>query len=945
MKKLSDRALRKTGTPVEFWCYAMEWAARILSLTAQKLPALKSRTPEEAMVGKTPDISEFAHHTWFEWVWYRDGTSYPESSISLGRWIGVAADVGQPMTYWILTLNCTVIARSSVKSLQDFEKRDPVIISQQEAFMRSIFERKKLSSEFESPWITVDDKFEFDPDEEAEIYSTPEADEFTPESYDEYLSAQLVLPVGEELRRGEVVRRRRDQNGRPVGIRNSNPILDTREYEVIFPDGSSQSYSANVIAENLYSQVDDEGRSYSILQEIVDHEKDDSAVTLEELAASGKPCFTTVGWRFLVSWKDGSTSYVPLREMKDAYPVEVAEYATMASIAHEPTFKWWVPYVLKKRDRIISKVAKGKAKYWTRTHKYGIELPKTIAEALDIDRRTGTTFWRDGIEKEMKNVSKAFQFNDDDTVPIGYKHITCHMVFEIKMVGLVRKARLVAGGHLTDPPSDSVYSSVVTRESVRIMFTIAALNGLDLLGADVQNAYINAPTKEKVYTTAGLEFGSNAGRPAIIVRALYGLKSSGARWRDHLASILRREGFTSSLADADVWMRKARNPCGFVYWEYLLAYVDDILIISHQPHVVIDSLSQHVTFKAGSVEPPKSYLGADVFQITVHDGNQDSPMKQVWCMSASEYVKRAIQEVERELALEDAYLPKRTETPLSSGYRPELDFSMELEGYKVNYYQGLVGILRWIVELGRIDLNVPVSLLSRFMMSPREGHLQQCYHMLAYLKQFNRSRLVFDDAEPDLSEYYFHVCDWSEYYHDAAEPIPPNMPEPLGHSVTTTCFCDTDHAGCKVTRRSQTGILIYVNKAPIFWYSKRQNTVESATFGSEFIALKTAIDQIDALRYKLRMFGILIDGPTKILCDNESVWRNSTNSESTLRRKHTAIAYHRCREAQAAAYVQIGKIGGDDNPADILTKLIPGPKMRALLCRLYYWNKPQSKED
>jgi hypothetical protein len=123
---------------------------------------------------------------------------------------------------------------------------------------------------------------------------------------------------------------------------------------------------------------------------------------------------------------------------------------------------------------------------------------------------------------------------------------------------------------------------------------------------------------------------------------------------------------------------------------------------------VIDSLSQHVTFKAGSVEPPKSYLGADVFQITVHDGNQDSPMKQVWCMSATEYIKRAIQEVERELAEEGAYLPKRTETPLSSGYHPELDFSVELDSSKVNYYQGLIGILRWIVELGRIDLIVPV---------------------------------------------------------------------------------------------------------------------------------------------------------------------------------------------------------------------------------------------
>jgi hypothetical protein len=477
------------------------------------------------------------------------------------------------------------------------------------------------------------------------------------------------------------------------------------------------------------------------------------------------------------------------------------------------------------------------------------------------------------------------------------------------------------------------------------MFTIAALNDLDLLGADVQNAYINAPTKEKVYTTAGLEFGPDAGRPVIIVRALYGLKSSGARWRDHFAGILRQEGFTSSLADADVWMRKTRKPCGFVYWEYLLAYVDDILVISHQPQVVMDSLAQHVTFKPGSVEPPRNYLGADVFRITVHGGNQDSPMKQVWCMSASEYVKRAIEEIERELAMEDAYLPKRTETPLSSGYRPELDFSLELEGSKVNYYQGLIGVLRWIVELGRIDLIVPVSLFSRYMISPREGHLQQCYHIFAYLKQFNRSRLVFDDTEPDLSEYYFHTCDWSEYYPDAAELIPPNMPEPLGHSVTTTCFVDADHAGCKVTRRSQTGILIYVNKALVFWYSKRQNTVESATFGSEFIALKTAIDQIDALRYKLRMFGIPIDSPTKILCDNESAWRNSTHSDSTLRRKHTAIAYHRCREAEAAGNVQIAKIGGDENPADLLTKLVPGHKMRALLCRLYYWNKPPSKED
>jgi len=202
--------------------------------------------------------------------------------------------------------------------------------------------------------------------------------------------------------------------------------------------------------------------------------------------------------------------------------------------------------VLLRRDRFISKLRKGKTKYWQRTHKYGIELPKSVQEALEIDRKTGMTFWRDAIEKEMRNIMPAFQFSDDDKIPIGHKHITCHMIFDVKMVGLVRKAHFVAGGHLTDPPVESVHSIVVAQESVRIMFLIVALNGLDILGADVQNAYINAKTGEKVYTTTGPESGSNAGRPAIIVRALYGLKSAGARWQDHLAMILKEANFRNS---------------------------------------------------------------------------------------------------------------------------------------------------------------------------------------------------------------------------------------------------------------------------------------------------------------------------------------------------------------------------------------------------------------
>ena len=118
--KLVGRVLRHSAAPVEFWCYAAEWAARITRLTAHDLPALKSRTPEEAITGRTPDISEYAHYSWYEWVWYRDQASFPEPKIRMGRWLGVASDVGQATTYWILTDKCTVIARSSIVRLPDY---------------------------------------------------------------------------------------------------------------------------------------------------------------------------------------------------------------------------------------------------------------------------------------------------------------------------------------------------------------------------------------------------------------------------------------------------------------------------------------------------------------------------------------------------------------------------------------------------------------------------------------------------------------------------------------------------------------------------------------------------------------------------------------------------------------------------------------------------------
>ena len=130
--------------------------------------------------------------------------------------------------------------------------------------------------------------------------------------------------------------------------------------------------------------------------------------------------------------------------------------------------------------------------------------------------------------------------------------------------------------------------------------------------------------------------------------------------------------------------------------------------------------------------------------------------------------------------------------------------------------------------------------------------------------------------------------------------MPPKLPKARGRQVSTTAFVDSSHAANKVTRKSHTGYIIFINRVPIIWYSKRQNGVESSAFSSVLVAAKTCVEHISATRYKLRMFGAPLDGPTNVLCDNENVVKNSSRIDSTLHKMHVSIAYHAVRWAVAA---------------------------------------------
>ena len=229
-----------------------------------------------------------------------------------------------------------------------------------------------------------------------------------------------------------------------------------------------------------------------------------------------------------------------------------------------------------------------------------------------------------------------------------------------------------------------------------------------------------------------------------------------------------------------------------------------------------------------------------------------------------------------------------------------------------------------------------VLLLSTHLANPREGHLEAVYNIFAYLNKQPHPPIVLDDRVIRMNEEAFVKSDWKEsIYGEVEEEIPPKAPKPLGNPVCMTCFVDANHAGEYSTRRSQTGFIIYLNNAPIDWYSKRQNTVESSTFGSEFVAMRIALERVRALRYKLRMFGIPIDGPTNILGDNESVVNAASRVEAKLNKKHNAICYHAVREACAAGWVRVGWEPSETNVADLFTKMLTIESRGRLLSSIF----------
>ena len=229
--------------------------------------------------------------------------------------------------------------------------------------------------------------------------------------------------------------------------------------------------------------------------------------------------------------------------------------------------------------------------------------------------------------------------------------------------------------------------------------------------------------------------------------------------------------------------------------------------------------------------------------------------------------------------------------------------------------------------------------MSRFRTAPRKGHLERLKRIYGYLRRFKSAAIRVRVDEPDFSALAVQEFDWAEtVYGKVQEEVPKDIPPPHGKPVVTVTYVDANLYHDIVTGRSVTGILHFCNQTLIEWFSKRQACVQTATFGSEFVAARIAVDQIMDMRNTLRYLGVPVKGRSFLFGDNQAVVTNSVIPHSTLSKRHNALSYHRVREAIAAGVINFYWIDGKLNPADIVSKHWAYPQVWHMLQPILFYS-------
>ena len=932
IKPMMENIQRQSGSPAVGWVLLLKYVLALMNVLALK--SLAWRTPTEVAFGRVPDISPFLQFSYYEPVYCETTGSFPSQLGSVhGRFVGIAENSGPHMTFLVLcddTLRAVprsnVISRSALPpprlpdllttrgedenddddvATTNFDDADAASHEAHDDDDNTATAATLVADNLSDPLLSSDG-----PRLPGHFFTGTEATAILQDRVDKKL---MPLFSPEELIGRTFIRETQDGEKLRAHVCEFVETYDQFNHEQTKgflvqlgdEDGRAKEIIAyNELCEIIEKQMDNEIRNdpetLYTFKKIIGHE---GPLSKQNKTRNGS------AWNVLVQWTDGQETWEPLALMRKEDPITMAEYARTHGLLDTAGWKQLKTYTTKKKKfRTMLNAAKRMSRDTGPRYKFGVRVPKNYKEAKQLDEANNNTLWQDAIDTELKQINDYETFLDkgvDVKMDAPWKRINVHMIFDVKH-DLRRKARLVADGHLTKVPRDSCYSGVVSLRSLRAVIAIAEMNGDPIFQADVGNAYLEAKTKETVYIIAGPEFGALEGHTMVIVKALYGLRTSGARWHEHFADTLRDMGFFPCYAEPDVWMRDTGTK-----YEYVCVYVDDLAIVMENPMEFIELLKSKYNYKLKGVGPLEYHLGADVWR------SSDNVLN----FGSKKYVERLLSNVKEMFGSEvHPHL-----TPLKDGDHPEIDESEFLDADGIQKYQSIIGALQWAVSLCRFDIHCAVMTMGRFRVAPRVGHLERLKHICGYLKKYPEGAIRFNMSVPNDEKYqYADSMDWDySVYGGIKEELPWNAPPPRGKSIRLSCFEDANLYHDYTTGRAAMGMLHMMNGTVVDWFSKRQATVETATYGSEFVAARAGAEQSMDWRYTLRMLGVSIDGPTWMFGDNKSVRDQANLPHATLSKRHNALAFHRVREAIAAGVIVFNHVMGVDNPADVLTKNLP----------------------
>jgi Reverse transcriptase (RNA-dependent DNA polymerase) len=854
--------------------------------------SLHWKTPMQVLTGETSDISILLHFQFYEAVFYtRVHTAFPSTSTEeSGYFVGFGESVGDSMTLKVLTADTQkIIDRSNVRTALDPKKPNLRLSTDGEpdTFIKS------KSDTIESKLPSLKPLPTFHPKEliGRSFLSVPTEDGQT-------LRLRIIKAISDH---------QSDLDQHPDRVKflvsnKSGTLEEIRTYNDILEYLSKDDEHKEDV-ENQYLQFKD----------IIGHQ---GPLTPQDSNYKGSK------YNVLVDWSDGEVTYEPLHIIAADDPISCATYAKKNGLINMPGWKRFRRFVEHETmiETIVNKVKLQTYKP-TIKFKYGFIVPNTHHEAVMLDKENNNTAWQEASDLEIKLLMDYNVFKDlgkGNMPPEEYVKIKCRMIYDVKHDGRHR-GRLVAGGHLTPVPFDSPYSGVVSLRGLRIIIFLAELNSLTLWGADVRSAYLEVTTQEKVYFIAGSEFGTKAGHTLVVHKALYGLRSSGARWHKHFADILHDLGFTQCKMEPDIWMRKQSD-----HYEYFAVNVDDLAIASKDPNKIVQDLQNQHDLKLKGTGPLKFHLGCDFAR------DPDNTL----AMGPRKYIDKILTNYEHIFKEK----PKEASSPLEKNDHPELDTSELLDDSGIKIYQSMIGAIQWALSLGRFDVHTAVMTMSQFRLAPRKGHLHRLQRIYGYLKRYKHGEIRIRTEIPTFGDIQDIEYDWKKsVYGDIMEEIPSDIPEPLGKSVVQHSAVDANLQHCLLTGRAVTGVMHFLNSTLADWYCKKQATVETATYGSEFVAARIAADQIIDLRLTLRYLGVPLEGKSLLFGDNNSVIISSTLPHSSLKKRHNALSYHRIRECIAAKIFGFYKISGKLNPADIVSKHNGFQTAYPLLKPLLFW--------